>query len=110
MKVELRLTADSIVAVNQLLQNIYELTATSKHEKVYRSIGFELADKFDSKAKSLIKKTSLFDTKKKHKITLKFYEAWALEIILNNFKTLVSDHYSLFRVNLVIDDLNQKLA
>lgn len=111
MKIELKLNNDTIVAINELLSYVYDMEKSNdKKVNVYRSIGFDLADKFDSKAKQLVKKSTLFDAKKKHKITLKYYEAWALEIILRELFTMSDDHYNRFRVNLVIDNLNQKLA
>ena len=111
MKIELKLNNDSIIAVNELLNYIYDMERSNdKKVNVYRSIGYDLADKFDSKAKQLVKKATLFDSKKKHKITLKYHEAWALEIILRELFTYADNHYVRLRVNLVIDDLNQKLA
>jgi hypothetical protein len=111
MKVEIKLNNDSILAVNEVLKGIYEMQpSVNKKEKVYRSIGFELADKFDKKAKELIKKSSLFDTQKKHKFSFKFYEAWALEIILRELFTATPNHYTRLKVNIVIDTLNQKLS
>ncbi|WP_306353689.1 hypothetical protein [Flavobacterium sp. '19STA2R22 D10 B1'] len=111
MKVELTLTNDSILAVNELLSHVYNMEKSNdKQENVYRSIGFELADKFDSKAKELIKKSSLFNVKKKYKFSLKYYEAWALEIILKELFSYTNNHYTRLQVNLIIDRLNQKLA
>ena len=76
MKIELKLNNDSIIAVNELLSYIYDMERSNdKKVNVNLSIGYDLADKFDSKAKQLVKKATLFDTKKKHKITLKYHEA-----------------------------------
>ncbi|WP_268846770.1 hypothetical protein [Flavobacterium aestivum] len=111
MKVEIKLNNDSILAVNELLQHIYDMgKSNDKKTNVYRSIGFDLADKFDSKAKELVKKSTLFDVNKKHKFSLKFHEAWALEIILRELFTYTENHYVRLKVNIVIDCLNQKLA
>lgn len=111
MKIDLKLNNDSVLAVNELLQHIYDMEKSNdKKVNVYRSIGFDLADKFDSKAKQLIKKSTLFDAKKIHKIGLKFHEAWALEIILRELFTYTDNHYVRIRVNVIIDTLNQKLT
>lgn len=111
MKIELKLNSDSILAVSDLLQHLYDLNPSiDKKEKVYRSIGLDLADKFDTKSKSIKKKVSLFDAQKKHKISLKYHEAWALEIILTELCTLHDNDYNRFRVNLVLVELNAKLA
>ena len=57
MKVELKLNNDSIIAVNELLSYIYDMERSNdKKVNVYRSIGYDLADKFDSKAKQLVKR------------------------------------------------------
>ncbi len=111
MKIELRMNSDSILAVNELLQHLYALeVSVDKQERVYKSIGYDLADKFDTKAKALKKKSTLFDLKKSYKISLKFHEAWALEVILRELFTYTDNHYTRLRVNMVIDQLNQKIV
>lgn len=111
MKIELKLSTDSIIAVNELLCNVYEVeNSIGKKANVHRSIGFDLADKFDRKCKELIKKQCIFNATKKHKITLKYYEAWSLEFIIRELIGHSKSPYSKQLSNLVADQLNQKLA
>ena len=110
MKVELKIKIDTIFAINKILQNVYDgKSAIELTQKIYRSIGFELADKFDKLQKANIKKNTLFDSKKKHKITFKFHEAWALYNIIMNFLPLVNDHYSKTILQSTADALHQNL-
>jgi hypothetical protein len=75
MNIEIRVRIETIFAINRLLQGVYEAEVPMEvTQKIYRSMGFELADKFDKIQKSNIKKPTLFDYKKLHKITLKFHE------------------------------------
>jgi chromosome condensin MukBEF complex kleisin-like MukF subunit len=111
MKIEVKITNDGLMSISALLMLLYgKKVTTNGQEKVLLSIGYDLADKFDSKAKQLVKKSSLFDTKKRHKITLKYHEAWALEIILIEFLPFHSNEFSKNEVQKVINQLNQKLA
>lgn len=110
MKIELNLTAEEIFSIHTVINPVYAAKAITREGKVIQSIGFELADKFDSKQKSLKKKQNLFDTKKRHKVSLKAYEADALEKILINQRQYLDIPYMLNHVQKVIDTLNQKLA
>lgn len=110
MKVELKLSNDTLMATNKILKEIYELPLSQvKRENVYRSIGFDLADKFDKKCKTQIKKANLFDNKKV-KITLKFHEAWALESLIKSLadEIIVNNEYQRRLVFALADTLNQK--
>jgi len=109
MKVELKLTADTINAAARLLEQVYNLSAPNgQSEKVIRSISFDVAETMLSKQKSVRKKQSVFDTKKKHKVSLKFHEAFALFNILNELINDVSDDYNRIILLRLIDDLHQK--
>lgn len=111
MKIELKLSNDSLIAINHLLKWLYESeNSQDKKEKVFKSIGYDLSDKFDAKAKSLVKKATLFDSKKKIKFSLKFHEAWALEQILIDLKPHNPNDYQRNLIQKTINDLNQKLA
>ncbi|MCP1997280.1 hypothetical protein [Flavobacterium sp. HSC-61S13] len=111
MKIDLKLNKETLIVVSNLLQELYCLENTSNpKQKIYRSIGFDLAEKFEVKAKGLIKKNSLFDLNKKVNMSLKFHEAWALEIILNELCVMLDNHYNQIVVNLIISELNQKLT
>ena len=109
MKVELKLTADTINAAARLLEKVYDLPAPlGQSEKIIRSIANEVADAMLSKQKTIRKKLNLFDAKKKHKISLKYHEAFALYNILNELNINVSDDYNRTILNKLKDDLHQK--
>ncbi|UAB84998.1 hypothetical protein INR75_02915 [Zunongwangia sp. SCSIO 43204] len=108
MKVELKLKPDTLIAVNKLLQKVYDLpVSTDKRENVYKSIGFDLADKLDKKHKNLIKKADLFSDKA-IKITLKYHEAWALEEILMELIAEEDNPYYKTLQQSMINKINEK--
>ncbi len=111
MKIELRLNNDTLIACNQLLQTIYnESTPTETIGKIVKSICFDVADKLDSKRKTVVKKASLFDQKKQYKITLKYHEAWGLFEALQQLNKTNNNDYKRTIVQKVIDTLHQKLS
>ncbi|HIB37588.1 hypothetical protein [Mesonia sp.] len=112
MKIEIHLSIDKLIAVDELLQKVYELPVSlDKRENVYKSIGYDLADTFNKKVKTQIKKANLFDEKRK-KITLKYHEAWALEEILKDLLEIYppTNDYKKILLRSITDKLNQKLA
>ena len=109
MKVELKLTADTINAAARLLEKVYDLPAPwGQSEKIIRSIAYDVADAMLSKQKSIRKKLNLFDAKKKYKISLKYHEAFALYNILNELIINVSDDYNRVILDKLKNDLHQK--
>ena len=83
MKLEIYITNDGLIAVDLVLQQMYNPNLPlTEMQKVYKSIGFDLAEIFEKKRKSQIKKASLFTQKKKVKVSLKYYQAWALKALL----------------------------
>jgi hypothetical protein len=110
MKIELKLKIDTIFAINKLLQTVYDVElSTAVNQKIYRSIGFDLADKFDKLEKSNIKKATLFDNKKIHKVTLKFHEGWALYNIIINLLPTVNNHQAQTILQATADKIHQQL-
>lgn len=111
MKIELKLTTDALLACNKLLHNVYETSAqTSKESRITLSIAYDVAEKIGTKARNVIKKQSLFDCKKKHKITFKYHEAWALEQIIRNMIDTFNNVYQSSLLINIADTINQKLA
>jgi len=111
MKIELQLTNDQLMAINNQLQKVYEMpVSTDQRENVYKSIAFDLADKFDKKCKNLIKKASLFSQKKKIKISLKFHEAWALQAVLMELIIYMDNEYQKTLIQKTINALDEKLC
>lgn len=111
MKVEIKITNDALMAVNSLLQGLYDMpVSVNPLQNVYASIGYDLADMFDSKLKSKIKKADLFDHKKPVKFTFKFHEAWALIRILIDLKPYSDSAFKQQQIQTVIDKLDAKLC
>lgn|SRR5690554_1291589 len=111
MKIELKLSNDSIIVCDQILAKVYEVNFYSNKidEKVILSIIYQVADFFSNKCKNIKKKADLFNIKKKHKITLKYYEAWALYSVLLEFKD-IHNPYQQRIANDLCRTLHQKLA
>lgn len=111
MKIELKLDNDSIIHVTELIKNVYTTDqALGKENKMLKSIAYDLADKFEGKYKTLIKKQCLFSNKNKTKVTLKWHEAWALETLLHYLMDLAPSSFAKIKLNQVISQLNQKLV
>jgi hypothetical protein len=110
MKIELKLTADQVFATARLLEQIYESKPTDIQQKLMRSIALDVADKYIKKQHSLYTKQNLFDAKKKHKITLKFHEAYALHSVIETLIYTVNDIYCNSILKTLLGNLNQKLA
>jgi hypothetical protein len=112
MKIELKLTADEII----YCESKTNLTLGMCPNDVGRdkwpamSIMLDVGDKVMSKAKQLNRKQSLFDSKKKHKISFKFHEAHTLHDYLSAFTEKETDPYKQNLARNIITQLNQKLA
>lgn len=111
MKIELNISTDALMAANKILKEIYNLPVSNdKRENVYKSIGFDLADKFDKKCKTQIKKANLFE-KKKIKLSLKYHEAWALEAIIQDLiGEVIHNEYQKALLTNLTHIINQKTA
>lgn len=85
MKIEVQLKKEELTLFRNLFQKAYGRTFMQVAVyNVIHSISLDLADTFDKKFKTIIKKSNLFDARKKSKFTFKYHEAWALKIFLNN--------------------------
>jgi hypothetical protein len=104
-------TSDQIFAVAKLLQQVFELyPATTTEQKATRSIAFDLEEKFTAKRKELIKKNDLFESRKFHKIKLKYHEELALQRIIFDLINTVDSVEPKRNLQVVHDYLHQKLA
>ncbi|WP_281683397.1 hypothetical protein [Zunongwangia profunda] len=110
MKIELKLSPDTIFAANKLLRNVFEISISNDlRQNVYKSIGFDLSEKFEKKTKSLIKKADLFDSELKS-FTIKYHEAWALEEIIRDLIWNEQNPYQKMLLQKLINQLNEKLV
>lgn len=109
MKIELKMNNDTLMAIAKMLQGVYTMPVSmDRREKVYRSISYDLADKFDAKYRTKIKKSDLFDQKKLTKFSLKFHEAFALQQILMDLIQEVDNDLNRTLAQKVINALDQK--
>lgn len=111
MKIKLKLTPDTILAIDGLLSRFYAINTvgSTKSERVLLSIMYELAEIFEKRAKKIIRSTDLFNAKKKISITLKYHEAWALEQIIRDIINLEDNPYKRNLLQKIADEINQKL-
>jgi hypothetical protein len=98
MNIEFKATAAQIHYLVTIVEPFgklqYEYMQRQKREtKVINSILIEVADKFGDKLKTIARKQDIFSDKKKHKISMKFYQAHALSILLSGCKMNETDDY-----------------
>lgn len=96
MKVELSLRSAQINYLAQVFDQFGKLNSKGfvslkREHKVIISICVDVADKFADKFKKISRSTTLFDDKKKYKVTLKFYEAHAIHVYLLGHEQLETD-------------------
>lgn len=111
MKVLLKVNIETLAAINDVVQEIYNIKPTSKvMENVKRSIGFELAEKINTKCRAAVKKhNNLFDGGEKISLSLKYYEAWALKEILVDFIAVSETDFNKILTQKTIALIDQKL-
>lgn len=112
MKIELKLTADEINYLERTTISVQAIDHRQlpKDKLVAFTIMLDVSDKLISKAKQLNRKADLFDTKKTHKISLKYHEADTLERYIDTFSVYQDDPYKANLARKIINQLNQKLA
>lgn len=112
MKIELKLTVDEICYLESTTKEVQTIDykKLAKDKRTAFTIMLDVSDKLTTKAKQLIRKTDLFDQKKKHKISLKWHEAETLEQYIDAFKGGQDDVYKMNLARKIITQLNQKLA
>lgn len=98
MRIEMKLTADELQYLDRQFENSTKLNAAQFNalkldRKVVISILINVGDKLAKKYRTLSRKPSLFDMKKKHKITFDFYEGYAIHIYLAGAINLETDLY-----------------
>lgn len=114
MKIELKLTADELQYMDAVFKNISNVSivqfkAQKQDRRVVLSILVDVADKVAAMFKKLSRKTTLFDTAKKHKLTLAYHEAYAVNTYLVGAKNSETDAYRLSMASKLSLQLDQKL-
>lgn len=109
-KIKLQLSKPTILCVSGMLNKIYELPVSNiQQENIYKSIGYDLAEKFHKKAITIKKTTSLKPGKNKSDVSLKYHEAWALHEILHDLLQIIPlDTYYQALISKLLITLHQK--
>lgn len=111
MKIELKLSADELYYLEQRFAQVGNISLLSFNQqqtdrRLILSILIEVADKLTNMATKLGRKPSLFDTDKKHKVSLKYHEAYAVNVYLTGANNLETDDYKrsmASKLSLIID-------
>lgn len=111
MKIELKLTADQIKYLESkcFLIEAMDFRQLAEEAKRNYTIMIDVLDKVVAKAKSISRKTSLFDQSKKHKITFKYHEASILWAYLQGFFPTETDTYKSNLARIIINQLDKEL-
>jgi len=109
MKIELKTNPDGIITLKNVLQGVYNSEPQTKLEKMVKCVLMDVVDKIESKAKDLQRKQSLFDTKKKISLSLKYSQAFYLAHFLLNLPSVDND-FQKAQVIKIINFLDQKLC
>lgn len=109
MKIELKLSTDGIIVLSQVLSSAYTANPIGNHEKVMKCVLMDVFDKVSTKAKSLQRKQSLFDTKKKVTLSLKFSQAYYLYHFIKDIEMYDND-FQAAQIQKVFNVLDQKLV
>jgi hypothetical protein len=115
MKVEIKATADQVNYLAELFQQYGKMTAVeiqsqSREAKVLISIGVDIADKFADKFRTISRKQTIFDVNKRHKVTLKYYEAYAVSSLLTGQKNNEADPYRRSMAEKLVLTIDQQLV
>jgi hypothetical protein len=111
MKIDLKINNDCLQALEQIFKQIKFMPNASPEIKVYTSILLGMSDKIISKAHKANSQMSLFDPKKKHKISFKYHEAFATHQIVNSLnEAYKEDQYKYNLLQKFLHELNQKLC
>lgn len=111
MNIQLQLKANAIVITNNYLETIFNESSIpiGEENKLVKSLCFDVSSKFSRKHKDLIKKSIVFDSKKKHKITLKYHEAFGLYHFLIKISENETNDYIKLITKKLIDNLHQQI-
>ena len=112
MKIELKFTADELQYLNQKTTATLSIDPNQllKEKRSAYTIMLDVADKLATKTKTVMRSATIFDIKKKHKITLKWHEAETLEQYIDTFSSYQDNEFSKHIARKVIAQINQKLA
>lgn len=110
MKIKLKIKVDGIAAVSNLIEKVFYMQSTDRDVKIVQSICFDVSTKFTKAYRNSLENGDIFNAQKKHLITLKYHEAYAVEMMIVMLINHVSDDLAKNELNQIKDFLNQKLA
>lgn len=108
MKVDIQITPDALVFTSATLGAVYNSKALTKRERSTLSIAFDVAALFEKKVSYYSQNRSKL--RKTIKITLKYHEAYMLELLLIEQISTIKLQDVRIVIQGVIDKINQKLA
>ena len=93
MKVEIKITSDQVFYLEKKLQSIALISAVQfvnldRKKRNENSLLLDCYDKIEAKSKAISRKPTIFDTKKKYSISLKYHEASILNALCCSLKEL----------------------
>ena len=110
MKIILQLSPDQVHLVFGILKTIENLQPTVvPAERLTRSMLLEVYDRFTSINKRFRNSGTTIHPTKKRKVILKYFEAHALQMLLNDIDSLSDDYYTSLLIS-INEDLKQALA
>ncbi len=110
MKVTFEFTEDQVIIINSLLKLPYQInfnSLTTTEDKIEYSICYELSDKFELKTRNIQKRNK--SNKKKIKITIKYYQAWAMKNFLIKEVNFLENHHKVITIENSIRILDKKV-
>jgi hypothetical protein len=116
MIIELKVNADQLQYLSAIFEDLIESATskmlqptTPKANKVVTSICIDVAENITSKYNKISKKQTLFDTKKKYKLSLKYHEAHAVNILVAGKIHSESDPYRKSMAVQISNTIDRKL-
>lgn len=110
MKIEIKLTAEALVIIANSLQSLYisKVNNDKWFNQLMMSVALELLEKIESKG---IKCMNRVDQSKTNiKLSLRRHQAMLLHKVLQIQVEIIDNHYSRLITQLIIDQLDEKLA
>lgn len=110
MKIQIKQNIDGLFAIDKLCNIILDRDEQSFEAKMVKSIIKDVSKLVSKPLEKAIESNNLFDSKKKHNITLKYHEAYALHQGIMLLIGSVNNELYKTKLNIVKDNLNRNLV
>lgn len=110
MKVQITQNIDGLMALDKLCNIILENTASGLNAKLVKSIIIDVHKLVKKPLEKALENNSLFESKKKYTINLRFHEAYAIHEAIVGLISTVNNELVKTKLNQIKDFLNQKLV